>query len=426
MKIRLNLVKYLANLPFAIILLLTIAAFSIFGSIIEQDQSITFYQTKYSEPVFGFIDSTFILQIGLDHIFKTWWFISLLILFGTSLTCCTFLQQLPALKSVRRIKFYQFDKMFTRLPINTKIAAKSNGRVINVLNEKNYNVFQSRNIYYSNKGILGRVSPIIVHFSMVLILLGTILASTSGFVAQELVPESEVFYVQNVLNNNINTFVPHISGRVNDFWISYNEDKSIKQFYTDLSLIDANGKELKRETIYVNHPLKYKGLTFYQTDWNVLGLRVKYNESLPYQIPVLKQPNNIWVSWIPTKLTNTENLGFQDGNILLDTVLTGTSFVYNNDGNLLGVDELNEPFSSNESVQFIDLITETGIQIKADPGLPLIYFGFFLLIISIITSYQSYSQIWVWPLGDGLNIAGTSNRSKFEFEFELLNLVLKM
>jgi len=426
MKIRLNLVKYLANLPFAIILLLTIAAFSIFGSIIEQDQSITFYQTKYSEPVFGFIDSTFILQIGLDHIFKTWWFISLLILFGTSLTCCTFLQQLPALKSVRRIKFYQFDKMFTRLPINTKIAAKSNGRVINVLNEKNYNVFQSRNIYYSNKGILGRVSPIIVHFSMVLILLGTILASTSGFVAQELVPESEVFYGQNVLNNNINTFVPHISGRVNDFWISYNEDKSIKQFYTDLSLIDANGKELKRETIYVNHPLKYKGLTFYQTDWNVLGLRVKYNESLPYQIPVLKQPNNIWVSWIPTKLTNTENLGFQDGNILLDTVLTGTSFVYNNDGNLLGVDELNEPFSSNESVQFIDLITEAGIQIKADPGLPLIYFGFFLLIISIITSYQSYSQIWVWPLGDGLNIAGTSNRSKFEFEFELLNLVLKM
>ena len=426
MKIRLNLVKYLANLPFAIILLLTIAAFSIFGSIIEQDQSITFYQAKYSEPIFGFIDSTFILQIGLDHIFKTWWFISLLVLFGTSLTCCTFLQQLPALKSVRRIKFYQFDKMFTRLPINTKIAPKSNGKVITVLNEKNYHVFQSRNIYYSNKGILGRVSPIIVHFSMVLILLGTILASTSGFVAQELVPESEVFYVQNVLNNNINTFVPHISGRVNDFWISYNEDKSIKQFYTDLSLIDANGKELKRETIYVNHPLKYQGLTFYQTDWNVLGLRVKYNDGLPYQIPVLKQPNNIWVSWIPSKLTDAENPDFQDGNILLDTVLTGTSLVYNNDGNLLGVSELNEPFSSNESVQFIDLITETGIQIKADPGLPLIYLGFFLLIISIITSYQSYSQIWVWPLGDGLNIAGTSNRSKFEFEFELLNLVLKM
>nr|YP_003002245.1 ResB-like protein [Aureoumbra lagunensis]ACS36957.1 ResB-like protein [Aureoumbra lagunensis] len=426
MKIRLNLVKYLANLPFAISLLLTIATFSIFGSIIEQDQSIDFYQTKYNEPFFGFIDSNFILQIGLDHIFKTWWFISLLILFGTSLMCCTFLQQLPALKSVRRVKFYQFDKMFKRLPINTRIGSKSNGKVINVLNAKNYHVFQSRNVYYGNKGILGRVSPIIVHFSMVLILIGTILASTSGFVAQELVPESEIFYIQNILNNNVNTFVPQVSGRVNNFWISYNDDKSIKQFYTDLSIIDANGKEVKRETIYVNHPLKYRGLTFYQTDWNILGLRVKYNDGLSYQVPVLKQPNNIWVSWIPNKLTDIENFNFQNGNILLDTVLTGTSFVYNNEGNLLGASELNEPFPLSENVQFVDLITETGIQIKADPGLPLIYFGFFLLIVSIITSYQSYSQVWVWPLGDGLNIAGTSNRSKFEFEFELLNLVLKM
>ena len=422
MKIRLTLIKYLANLPFAIVLLLTIATFSIFGSVIEQDQSVDFYLSKYSQPIWSFMDANFILRFGLDHVFKAWWFIGLLILFGASLVCCTFLQQLPALKSVRRIKFYRFDKMFTQLPINSRIVLKPNGKIIKVLNEKCYHVFQSRNIYYANKGILGRVSPILVHFSMVLVLCGTILASTSGFVAQEFIPESEVFHIQNVLNNNINTFVPQISGRVNDFWVVYNDDRSIKQFYTDLSLINREGKELKRETIYVNHPLKYSGLTFYQTDWNILGLRVQYNETGPYQIPVIKQLNNIWISWIPDTISDP-----QSGNIILGTVMTGTSFVYNGDGTLLGSNELNEPLlNNNNNIQITDLISETGIQIKFDPGLPLIYFGFFLLIISIIASYQSYSQIWIWPFYNKLNVAGMSNRSKFEFEFELLNLILKI
>lgn len=426
MKIRLTLVKYLANLPFAIILLLTIAGFSVLGSIIEQDQSIDFYQLKYSQPIWSFIDAAFILRFGLNHVFKTWWFISLLILFGASLTCCTFLQQLPALKSVRRIKFYQFDKMFTNLPVNTRIGLKPNGKLINVLNEKYYHVFQSQNIYYANKGILGRVAPILVHFSMVLILLGTILASTSGFVAQEFIPESEIFYVQNILNNNINTFVPQVSGRVNDFWIVYNNDRSIKQFYTDLSILNTDGKELKRETIYVNHPLKYAGLTFYQTDWNVLGLRVEYNKTDLYQIPVIKQANNFWISWIPSEITETQKLDMSSGNVLLDSVTTGTGFTYNTNGSLAGISELNESFPTANNIKIVDFIAETGIQIKADPGLPLIYFGFFLLIISIVASYQSYSQIWVWPLYNKLNVAGTSNRSKFEFEFELLNVILKI
>ena len=91
MKLRFVLVRYLANLQFAIILLLTIASFSILGSIIEQDQPIEFYKNAYSQPWFGIFTSNIILQFGLDHIFKTWWFISLLIIFGASLLCCTLL-----------------------------------------------------------------------------------------------------------------------------------------------------------------------------------------------------------------------------------------------------------------------------------------------------------------------------------------------
>lgn len=426
MKINFNIVKYLANLPFAIVLLLLIAGFSIFGSIIEQDQAIDFYIRTYNQTsLFGFISSDLILFFGLDHIFKTWWFIGLLILFGTSLTCCTFITQLPLLNNVKRLKFYQSDRVFDRLPIKLELIFQPSGKIITNLTSKGYQVFQSGNNYYANKGITGRVAPIIVHFSMVLILIGTIFASLGGFVAQEFVPESEIFHIQNILNNNISTFVPNLSGRINDFWISYGNDRSIKQFYTDLSILDSNGEELKRETIYVNHPLKYRGLTFYQTDWNILGLRVKYGDEKPYQLPVLKEKNNIWLSWIPNKM-NSPISESQTGDVILDTVLSGTGFFYNNNGELIGISEVNESFPLNQEMQFQSLITETGVQIKSDPGLPLIYFGCFLLIISIITSYQSYSQIWLLPNKNRLYLSGTSSRSKFEFEFEVLNIVLKL
>lgn len=72
MKLRFVLVKYLANLQFAIILLLTIAGFSILGSIIEQDQTIDFYENAYNKPWFGIFTNNIILKLGLDHIFKTW------------------------------------------------------------------------------------------------------------------------------------------------------------------------------------------------------------------------------------------------------------------------------------------------------------------------------------------------------------------
>lgn len=422
MKIRFNLVKYLANLKLAIFLLLTIAAISIIGSVIEQNQPSQFYLLNYAEPVFGIINGKVLIWFGLDHVFQTWWFITLLLLFGLSLTCCTFLQQLPALERVQKIKFYTKSAVLNRFPVNTRAPFVPLGKYIFLLRQKRYKIFQSGKSLYANKGLIGRISPIVVHFSMVLILLGTIFASTSGFVSQEFIPETEIFYVQNILNHNINTFIPQISGRVNDFWISYKTDLTVKQFYTDLSLLDKNGKEIKRETIFVNHPLKYKGLTFYQTDWNVVGFRIQINEKI-YQLPAIKKDKDIYISWLPT---NIDNVSSSPGYILVNLADRDIGFLYDQkSGQLLNKIETNEPFNN---LCFLGLIEATGIQIKADPGLVLIYFGFFLLIISIFTSYISFSQVWLVldPKQRNMNIIGTSNRSKLTFEFEIFNFLLKL
>ena len=76
--------KFLADLRFAITILLIIACFSIIGTVIEQDQSIETYKMNYplTNQVFGFLSWDIILKFGFDHVYKTWWFISLVLLFG--------------------------------------------------------------------------------------------------------------------------------------------------------------------------------------------------------------------------------------------------------------------------------------------------------------------------------------------------------
>ena len=90
--------RVLADLRFTIFILLLVSFCSIIGTLIEQDQSVELYKNNYPliKPIFGFLSWDKILFFGFDHVYKTWWFLLLIFLFGCSLTLCSFLQQLPS------------------------------------------------------------------------------------------------------------------------------------------------------------------------------------------------------------------------------------------------------------------------------------------------------------------------------------------
>ena len=66
----------------------------------RQNKSYTYYFENYplERKILGFIDYNFILGLGLDHIFGTWYFLSLLVLLAASLTACSATTQYPMLK----------------------------------------------------------------------------------------------------------------------------------------------------------------------------------------------------------------------------------------------------------------------------------------------------------------------------------------
>ena len=416
------ILKFIADLRFAIILLLLIAGFSILGTIIEQDQTLELYQTNYPiiENKFLSLNWKFILEFGLDHVYKTWWFISLLLIFGVSLLSCTFLQQLPSLKIARRCQFFRSTYKFKKLKISEKLQNILIPTLIYNLEKNDYSIFQQRKIIYSYKGLVGRIAPIIVHISMILILLGSVSGAVGGLNAQEIIPKTEIFHVQNILSHGPLTNFPRVTTRINDFWITYNSKTTIDQFYSNLSFLDNFGKEIENQTISVNHPAKYKNLTFYQTDWNLVGIRFKKitNEILQYPLinPNIKN-SKIWISWLPF-----EN-DLNNGITLLVNNLQGYVSLYDKNGNFINTLEINDTFNFSNPLTLIDIISTTGLQIKTDPGIFIIYTGFGLLMLSTLISYKTYSQIWIVKDKNEIFIGGNTNRAKMDFIIEFKRLL---
>jgi cytochrome c biogenesis protein len=73
-----------------------------------------------------------------------------------------------------------------------------------------------------------------------------------------------------------------------------------------------------------------------------------------------------------------------------------------------------------------EVVGATGLQIKADPGIPIVYTGFGLLMLSVLMSYLSHSQIWALETDGKLYVGGRTNRAQVSFEREVVEILDKL
>ena len=407
----------LGNLQFAIVLLLLIASFSSIGTFIEQGKDVAFYELNYPNLKPLFVNAKFIFLLGLDHVYTTWWFIINIFLFVISLFSCTLIRQLPSLKFSRLWRFYDTYKSMSKFNVKMTMSDASLTKLSFQLKNNNYNVVQEGGFIYAYKGLIGRISPIIVHASIILILFGSVIGSASGFMTQELVPTNNLFHLRNIVNSGPFSFVPqNIEGYVKDFKIAYSDEGIIDQFYSDLSILDTNIDLLNSKTIYVNEPLRYKGIVFYQTDWGITSLTVSVDNDKVIEIPLTLvdtvSNNRFWIY----NLSQLTSLGIENALLVLQD-LTGKLSLYDSNKNIVAELQVGDEFFLNgHSLRVTDIIPATGLQVKSDPGTLFVYLGFLMLMISTLLSYVSYSQIWAFKSKNNLYVAGQTNRAVYYFE----------
>jgi cytochrome c biogenesis protein len=409
--------KVISELYFGIFLLVLIALTSSFGSFIEQDEPISYYEENYAKPIYGFINSSFIFFFGLDHVYTTGWFLSLLLLFGISLISCTISRQFPLFLTSKEFFFKQKKNSFLTLPFSIKITNiyYFQELILGKIQNLHFYIYQKKNLIYGYKGLIGRISPILVHFSLILILIGASVGAFFNFKVQEVLPKGELFHIQNPIRVGWVSAIPQVNTRINDFWVEYEQNR-IHQFYTNLSILDNFGQEIKEQTISVNNPLRYNNVDFYQSDWNLLGIRLKNSQNKKiYEFPLFPLNNGTksGVTWIKEKKNIFSIVVDQFKNVV---------FIYDKTGKFLGEKNIGEPIRSSDFV-LIEILSSTGLLIKYDPSILIIYAGFGLLMVTASLSYLPYTQIWVFNEKKECWIGSSTNRGKIQLEIEFENFI---
>lgn len=247
--------NFLRSMKFGMLLLILILICSFIGSIVPQGNDAINYATEYPQ----FSDT--ILLLGLNNIFKSWYFITLLCLLCINLVFCSILR----LKNTVRNANQGFNKAATLIcePIEHKYA-KITMKFIKSQRFKTYNT-DSSTIYYKN--ISGYYGSFLVHLSLLLILIfgacSTYYASTEDI--NIIVGESATLSDGTVIT-------------VEAFRI---EDENGETDYESILLVtDKHGNNSKPTAVKVNYPFSFGGHKYYQQTYGLAGYITVINKGI--------------------------------------------------------------------------------------------------------------------------------------------------
>ena len=416
-----QVLNWLSSLKIAILLLLVIAVSCAAGTLIPQQESNQFYYDNFNKnPFLGIINANILLLFEFDHVYTSFWFLFLLIWLGLALSVCSFRRQLPILKSALNWIDYKSPRQIAKLSVAQTIVtnncSKSLEKIKLNLKKQGWNVKETDGRIAARQGVIGRLGPILIHLGMILLMIGATYGSLNGKTIEKfLAPGRSI----DLLNNNEEK---GLTIELQKFQIERDPQGRAEQYKSIVNVIEPNGNNQSKE-ISVNYPLRYKGLTLYQADWSLAAITIQIDNSPKLQIPIepiSELGEQVWGTIIPTN---------KDGkNQILLTVDSelGPVNIYDNDGTLLTKLSINkEEKVKGALIKLINIIPSSGLLLKHDPGVPLVYLSFAIILIGGSLSIISTKKIWVLHENEKsmIYIGGLSNRNLSGLSKELPKLI---
>jgi cytochrome c biogenesis protein len=264
------LYRFLTSVRVAIFLLIALIAASVLGTFIPQQRSPEEYLVRYGQLA-GLFE-----RLQLTRLYHSVWYIALLAFFSLNLVVCTLARLSPKLRRALRPRFESEVRHLQamRLKDRLKLAAPlARARALTAaeLGRRRYR-FQEKEaagrvLVSARKRVLGFFGSDVVHLGLLVILAGGIVSGLSGRRANLTLVENQTLPVPGA------TF----SLRLDKFTTEFYPNGSVRDWKSRLSVIEAGRPALER-TIEVNHPLAYRGYTFYQSgygwDWDNPSLEI--------------------------------------------------------------------------------------------------------------------------------------------------------
>lgn len=433
--------RWLTSIRLAIILIAILAGLTLVGTIIPQQAT-----TRTIDYIsrFGYPGYRIIHALQVDDLFHSWYWYGLLLLFAANLGACTYRRLLASFRLLRVPMRPQGPERLGRMKTTLSLGFPAGeqgegaeGRAKKALRRRRYRLNGTGAQIYGEKGRFGRLGADVLHLGLLTVLSGALIGGLLGFRDFQTAHAGEVFSVPR----------GGFSVRVDDLWDeSYQESEQFyylyKDYYTKLTILE-DGKEILTKTIEVNHPLTYKGVSFYQAaygeDWQgAARLKIEVTRTEDGQ-SLGRFPAQVGSGFsVPEEGIRVEVAGF-----LPDFALTGEMQAYSKSARLENPAAYLEAYGEGGELLFRtwtfalypELRTRdlpyrfaivgmtapkyTGLIIKKDPGLPLVYLGFALMASGLIACfYLPHRRVWIHLGDEQILIAGQSRLRWFRRELE--------
>ena len=449
-----------SSIKLAVVVFSLISLTSIVGTVLEQ-QADPEKNTQLLVKMFGIGHDPahsvlgVLESLGFTDMYHSWWFMALLFIFAANLVICS-IDRLPRIlkavnEPVKPLSPEQFKVMTLKREVVLKERLDSaKGTMEAALQKAGFKAGVSQEDgslqLYAEKGRYSRLGVYVTHLSILLILIGAVVGLFLGYNGSLNLLEgtsSPVAYMGKGIEVPLGFEI-----RCDDFDVSYYDNSDTPKSYRSWLTVLDNGREVMKKEIEVNTPLKYKGITFYQSSYGYSP-----NQDSLFRFTVTandgkKQDTQLKFGQafeIPGTKVTAKVLDFSPA---LSMDQSGKLFTYaemmNNPAVFLefaeeGKHKYNQWILKrypetwrvqDGMVEFKDLwgAQYTGLQVRKDPGVWIVYLGCIIMGIGLYAAFfMSHARIWVRlreeKSSTRVDIAASSNKNKLAFEQKIEKLV---
>jgi len=433
---------FFISVKLAIVTLIVLAAASILGTIIEQNQPPEKYHKIYEDWAFALME-----RINLFDMYHSVWFLFILVLFTVNLSCCTIDRFPKMLKVVRNPRTKLDGSLEKSLSLSdrwkrkgplSEWAGKYSEALAASFAKPKVTEDGGEVHLYAETGVASRFGVYVTHLSIVIIFIGAIVGNVLGFKGYVNIPEGEAVAQVPVRGGTLMQDLG-FTVRCNSFRLETYPSGQPKAYISDLTVIDG-GRETVRKTIVVNDPLQYKGIWFYQSSYGQAGgtkaqVAVSRKDGTPMGGLALAPNEPVPVDGYGTVRGVNYDQNFQGNGPALQVVVekpgqpAASFWLFQASPNLdrQRADSLVFSFAGLSSKFF------TGLQVAKDPGVNIVWLGCALMVIGLIMAFfLSHQRVWI-RLAQGTDgrvevvLAGSASRNRLAFEkkFEKLQTGVK-
>ncbi|HWU34189.1 MAG TPA: cytochrome c biogenesis protein ResB [Methylovorus sp.] len=301
---------------FAVSLLTVLGIASIIGTVLKQNEPYPNYVIKFGQFWFDLFE-----KLGLYDVYHSVWFLVILVFLVLSTSLCIYRNSPLMLRELRAYREGATEKSLRafshRVSYTVAASAEARARIVQFLTQRGFRFkaiqqADGSELIAAKAGSYQRLGYILTHTAIVVICVGGLIDGNVPFKLQELlgykkvetldIPENEVPAISRLSVRNLsfraNMTLPEGASsnvsfmRIRDgylvqelpfriqlkqFRIEHYATGQPKSFESDLLIIDPDLKEPLAHTISVNHPLIYKGIAIYQSDFQDGGTKLDLN-----------------------------------------------------------------------------------------------------------------------------------------------------